>query len=176
MQAVRAGNAGLLITTTPAIPLGRVEGWQLAINRGPFYGLNTYSARGDVWNLAVVLPGYPWTVGESVKITLYRPYEDIAAEDAREGATRSASACPGAVDAGSLWHCHGDAIYHQHGPEWRYRHPAPSQTVRPTGDPLARPPATAPASEHLRQGQPAEGFGNWHSHPDGRYHRHAGGH
>ena len=185
VHSVRAGTAAIVIATTPALPQGRVAGWQLAINRGPSRGLSTYTTRAESISIVASVPGYPFTAGESVKITLYRPYADIAAEDARKAATRSGacgspnleglSAAKQAVQAESaakgLWHCHGDGVYHRH-PDWRYRHPAPGGTVRTTGDPVARPPATEPSSAADK----AKGFGNWHSHPDGRFHRHAGGH
>ncbi len=190
--SVTGGTSALVITTRPALPWGRVAGWQLAINRGPSRGLSTYTARAESKSIIVSVSGYPFTAGESVKLTLYRPYEDVAAEDARKGASRSGacgspnleglSAAKQAVQAESaeqgLWHCHGDGVYHRH-PDWRYRHPAPGQTVRPTPDPnpVPPPPATAPSGAYTQQktGAPAiktEGFGNWHSHPDGRFHRH----
>ncbi len=186
VRAIAAGNGAIVIQTTPSMPNGRVEGWQLAINRGPSRGLTRYtlSAANEIF---VAVSGSPITAGETVKITLYRPYEDIAAEDARKPAGRSGacgspnleglSAAKQAVQAESaekgLWHCHGDGVYHRH-PDWRYRHPAPGQAVRATPDPnpVAPAPATAPSSAADK----AKGFGDWHSHPDGRFHRHAGRH
>ena len=174
----------LAMTTTPDVPR-RVSGWILQV------GASRHTLGWSAGNLFVG-SGFPtWTSGETMRITLYRSYVDIAAEDARKPASRSGAcgspnleglpadkrADEGESAEKGLWHCHGDGVYHRH-PDWRARHPAPSQAVRPTGDPLARPPATAPASAHSAANPAArtEGFGNWHSHPDGRFHRHAGGH
>ena len=165
-----SGNTVFGIATIPPMPQDLVKGWILIVDRGPNGGTSTYTLEGSL--RASGLSGRAWSPDHTAKLTLYRPRADIVAEEVRKGATRSASACPGAVDAGPLWHCHGDAVFHAHGPEWRYRHPAPGQAVRATGDPPARPPATAPSSAADK----AKGFGNWHSHPDGRFHRHAGGH
>ena len=190
---IQGGTAALTVVVTPSLPTDWDVYWQLVIDRGPLRGTATYSASSN-GGLLVQVGNHVWEVGETVEITLYRPYEDIAAEDARKPASRS-GACGSptnpalaANDSESaeqgLWHCHGDSIYHRH-PDWRYRHPAPGQTVRPTPDPNPpsdySAPATAPAGAYTQQqsGAPAiktEGFGNWHSHPDGRFHRHAGGH
>ncbi|WP_419853754.1 hypothetical protein [Candidatus Poriferisodalis sp.] len=180
------------MTITPSLPTGRVEQWDLVVNRGPSLGTATYQVDSDGGLTAFTLGVTPWTAGESVKITLYRPYEDVAAEDARKAASRSGAcgspnlqglpadkrADEGESAEQGLWHCHGDGVYHRH-PDWRYRHPAPGQAVRATPDPnpVPPPPATAAAGAYTQQqtGAPAiktEGFGNWHSHPDGRFHRH----
>ncbi len=183
MQSAAAGNSAFQIWTIPPLPQDAVKGWQLVVNRGPNGGTSKYTLREGqgIW----AQEGNAWSSDHTAEITLYRPYEDIAAEDARKPAGRSGacgspnleglSVAKQAVQAESaekgLWHCHGDGVYHRH-PDWRYRHPAPGQAVRPTGDPVARPPATAPSSAADK----AKGFGDWHSHPDGRFHRHAGGH
>ncbi len=137
-------------------------------------GTRTYKVEiDDLYGLdnIAVFNNYPLLrAGQTVTFTLRRPYEEVVAEQAQNGATRSASACPGAVDAGAHWHCHGDAVYHQHGPEWSYRHPAPGQAVRTTPDP--NPVAPAPATEPSSAADKAKGFGDWHTHPDGRFHRH----
>ncbi len=171
VERVEGGNNAVFVRTVPPLPQGRVEGWQLEVDRGPLRGRSRYTLQ-RARTLFAGVAGDAFTASETVELTLYRPRADIVAEQVRKGATRSASACPGAVDAGSLWHCHGDAVFHAHGPDWSARHPAPGQAVRATGDPLARPPATEPSSAADK----AKGFGNWHSHPDGRFHRHAGGH
>ena len=182
----------LSMTTSPDVPR-QLAGWILRVRA------SDYTLGWSGGNLFVG-SGFPaWGTGETVKITLYKPYSAFAAEDVLKPASRSGAcgspslqhlsaedqADEGESGENGLWHCHGDGIYHRHGPAWRHRHPAPGQTVRPTPDPNPpsdySAPATAPADAYTqqKQGAPAiktEGFGNWHSHPDGRFHRHAGGH
>ena len=173
VRGVVSAGAQLVLTTTPRLP-SRFTGWIIVFKGNVQQGTTTHTLTRRQGGDAFVGSGIPgWSSGQSVEITLYRPYADIEAEDKLKAATRSATACPGAVDHGPLWHCHGDAVYHAHGPDWRYRHPAPSQTVRPTADPdpVPRPPATEPASAAAK----AKGFGDWHSHPDGVFHSHGSG-
>ena len=162
VQSATSGNAAFQIWTTPRLPQDAVKGWQLVVNRGPNGGTSTYTLRegNGIW----AQEGNAWSSDHAAEITLYRPYEDIAAEDMRKTASRSSSACPGAVDAGPLWHCHGDAVYHQHE-DWNKAHNThkAAKDLRPTGDPvIPRPPATA--SEQA-------GWTGWHWHGD-IYHRH----
>ncbi|WP_419853757.1 hypothetical protein [Candidatus Poriferisodalis sp.] len=182
-----SGNTVFGITTVPPMPQDLVKGWILIVDRGPNGGTSTYTL-GGIFG-ASGLSGRAWSPDHTAKLTLYRPYEDVAAEDARKAASRSGAcgspnlqglpadkrADEGESAEQGLWHCHGDGVYHRH-PDWRYRHPAPGQAVRATGDPVAPRLPTAPPGAYTRQqtGAPAiktEGFGNWHWHGD-IYHRH----
>ena len=135
--------------------------------------------------------GIHLSAGQQVQVKLTFFDQEKYEREMRKGASRSGVCGESTTnslandeegDTPGLWHCHGD-IYHYHA-DWRKAHTPhiATEDLRPTGDPPARPPATAPASEHLipqktgHQPVRAEGFGNWHSHPDGRFHRHAGGH
>ena len=142
-------------------------------------------------------PPFSWSVGASVSLRLENPAvthlteDEKADEEAererlrelRKGASRS-GVCgedttnslqnDDADDTPGRWHCHGD-IYHYHA-DWRKAHnahrPVERVPLTPDPDPVPRPPATEPSSAADK----AKGFGNWHTHSDGRFHRHAGGH
>ena len=137
--------------------------------------------------------GISWSAGQQIEVSLTFFDQENYEREMRKGASRSGAcgspdlrglpanerADEGESAEQGLWHCHGDGVYHRH-PDWRKAHTPHIATkdLRPTGDPPARPPATAPPSAHSEANPAArtEGFGNWHSHPDGRYHRHAPGH
>ena len=137
--------------------------------------------------------GINWSANQQIEVKLTFFDQEKYERDLRKGASRSGACGEDTTnslendeegDTPGLWHCHGDGTYHYHA-DWRKAHNphiAPEDlTPTPDPDPVPRPPATAPAGAYTRQkaGAPAietEGFGNWHSHPDGRFHRHAGGH
>ena len=136
-------------------------------------------------------PGFSWSINQQVQLSLTWLDEEKRVRELRKGASRSGvcgeSTTNSALndvagDTPGLWHCHGD-VYHYHA-DWNKAHTPhiATEDLRPTGDTPASPPATAPASWYLapqksgHQPVRAEGFSNWHSHSDGRFHRHAGGH
>ena len=133
-------------------------------------------------------PGFSWSSGQSVQVSLTYFDQEKYEREMRTGASRS-GACgedstnslqnDQAGDTPGLWHCHGD-VYHYHA-DWRKVHNPHIATEDlppvPDANPVAPAPATEPSGTYTRQqpGAPAiktEGFGDWHTHPDGRFHRH----
>ena len=139
-------------------------------------------------------PGYSWSVGAAVHLSLTVADEEKRVRELRRGASRSGVCGEDTTnslqndqegDTPGLWHCHGD-VYHYHA-DWHKAHNPhiATEDLTPTPDPNPpsdySAPATAPAGAYTQQqqGAPAintEDFGNWHTHSDGRFHRHAGGH
>ncbi len=182
----------LSIRTTPALPES-AGGWGLVVY-GPdvtvtqrqgvdyerintrTYTIPSIAVAGGTITLLGNVPVFQ--AGQSVDFTLYRTFAAVVAEDREKPASRSGSFCGGSAPTGandaesaedaSLWHCHGDSVYHRHE-QWR----APHQP-RPE-----RAPTLAP--QRSSQAEQDKGFApaGWHSHGSGDtyiYHNHRGGH
>ena len=175
MTGVTTGFNVLTVYTDPLVPT-RLAGWSLVVTGHTQHGTQTYTASVTAQG-SLSFAGVPtWQAGQSVELTLYRPYADIATEDVFKAASRSGDCGSDvATDADNAanghWHCHGD-VYHRHL-NWRARHPAShiaTEDLRPTGDryvPLL--PRANTAAERSR------GFTDgWHWHGD-IYHSHGGG-
>ena len=175
VTGVTTGFNVLTVYTDPLVPT-RLAGWSLVVTGHTQHGTQTYTASVTAQG-RLSFAGVPtWQAGQSVELTLYRPYADIATEDVFKAASRSGD-CGSDVAtdddnaANGRWHCHGD-VYHRHL-DWRARHPAShiaTEDLRPTGDrfvPLL--PRANTAAERSR------GFTDgWHWHGD-IYHSHGGG-